>query len=162
MKNYKKLFFERIDKIKNGCWEWKGPFFENGYGQAPRYKNKSTRAHRISWMLFNGNIPKDMLVLHKCDNKKCVNPKHLFIGTQKDNIRDMMNKGRDNFYPLFKNGYGISGESSTSKLTKKEVAYIRKEYTEKKITPKELSKKYNISRSAIYKVIHHETWKCVK
>lgn len=58
-------------------------------------ENRSIVAHRVSWMMLRGPIPEGMLVLHKCDNRKCVNPNHLFIGAQSDNVHDMLTKGRN-------------------------------------------------------------------
>jgi hypothetical protein len=87
---------------KNGCIEWKGAI-RRTYGviricdKNLKYKyNSSQSAHIISYELFIGNIPEKMLVLHKCDNRLCVNPKHLFLGTHKDNALDMINKDRGN------------------------------------------------------------------
>lgn len=78
----------------NGCWEWCGSKDEKGYGLIPVGGNKSMRAHRYSYRLFNGSIKKGLHVLHKCDNPTCVNPKHLFLGTNNDNIQDKVSKNR--------------------------------------------------------------------
>ena len=77
----------------NGCWEWQACTRPDGYGHY-RYKYKNWLAHRFSWTLTNGEILEELCVLHKCDNRKCVNPNHLFLGTYKDNAVDRENKGR--------------------------------------------------------------------
>lgn len=77
---------------ENGCMNWKTHANQH-YGQF-HYKSKVCGAHRVSWELHFGPIPNDLYVLHKCDNTKCVNPSHLFLGTQKDNLQDAKKKGR--------------------------------------------------------------------
>jgi hypothetical protein len=74
------------------CWEWMTSLDSKGYGQF-NINQKQYRSHRISWELNNGKIPEGMCICHRCDNKKCVNPYHLFLGTQKDNMQDMARKG---------------------------------------------------------------------
>ena len=87
-----KPFKDRYTIDNNGCWLWNG-FKLGGYG-AIRINNKTLLAHRYSWMLINGDIQDGMVICHKCDVKECVNPEHLFIGTQRDNIMDAIIKGR--------------------------------------------------------------------
>lgn len=76
-----------------GCWEWTGAMGDYGYGII-LYKGKRFAAHRLSWIVRVGEIPEGMCVLHKCDNKQCTKPSHLFLGTQADNMRDCYSKGR--------------------------------------------------------------------
>lgn len=79
-----------------GCWEWKAYCDKDGYGvySAGRKKTGTGRVHRNSWIGFHGEIPAGLMVLHRCDNTSCWNPAHLFLGTNRDNVRDMMEKGR--------------------------------------------------------------------
>jgi len=79
----------------NGCWEFHGHWNNKGYGQV-EYQGRLQLVHRIAFKLMKGRIPKGKFVLHNCDNSKCYNPDHLFIGTQADNMADMRAKGRDN------------------------------------------------------------------
>lgn len=79
------------------CWPWCGATSPKGYGKfstGPRRTRKFLRAHRFAWELSNGEIPQGMQVLHACDNPGCCNPRHLFLGTNDDNVRDKVSKGR--------------------------------------------------------------------
>lgn len=89
-----KLFWNKVEKTTS-CWLWIGSKTGSGYGKLKR-KGKFYTAHRVSWEVYNGPIPKGMLVLHTCDVRNCVNPKHLFLGTHQDNMDDMVRKGRVN------------------------------------------------------------------
>jgi hypothetical protein len=93
-------FWSRVEKADgDACWEWTASKFPGGYGRValPR-KNGSAQeldgAHRIAWLLVNGPIPLNLWVLHRCDNRSCCRPDHLFLGTHQDNMADMRAKGR--------------------------------------------------------------------
>ncbi len=95
----KERFWSRVNiKSKDDCWEWQAATDKNGYGRLG-YKEKSGQgAHRVSWELVNGPIPDGLWVLHKCDNTKCCNPNHLYLGTHIDNVKDVANSLL-NIYP---------------------------------------------------------------
>lgn len=140
-----------------GCWEWQG-YKRNGYGRTTigsrtNGTRRSECTHRISYMLNYGEIPKGMDVCHKCDNPSCINPKHLFLGTPRDNAVDCLNKGRR---------HDISGENKhNAKLTKTDVENIRKIYELKELSLRELARKYNVNRKTMWNAITGKTWKCV-
>ena len=98
------------------CWEWTGSFFPNGYGQVTR-NHVSMGAHRLVWLIMYGVLP-DTSVLHKCDNRKCVRPSHLFEGTCKDNAEDKVLKGRSN--------HAKGAEYKSAKLTEESVRGMRR------------------------------------
>lgn len=85
-------FWSKVNQTKM-CWIWTGAKYKNGYG-AFRFFGKNTTAHRVAYILTRGQIPTGMFVCHKCDTPACVRPSHLFLGTQKDNMRDASLKGR--------------------------------------------------------------------
>lgn len=149
----KKRITYKIDK-KTGCWEWSGSNNGNGYGRVS-HNGKYICAHRGSYIVNVGPIPKGLLVLHKCDNRMCVNPDHLFLGTHKDNCHDMYKKGRQAFRKGEKNGM--------SKLKERDIIDIRKMRgnNDNTYTYKDIATIYNVSDRCIRAVIHNETWKHV-
>jgi HNH endonuclease len=97
-------FWEKVDKSTD-CWPWTGATQAFGYGKFVVTKGSSpVGAHRLSYEMEVGSIPEGMQVLHRCDNPACVNPAHLFLGTQADNIRDMRAKGRWKYKPRNQSG----------------------------------------------------------
>ncbi len=90
-------FWGRVLKTV-GCWLWTGAVSSHGYGEFI-YKGENWRAHKLTWFLTTGEVPvgierMEKVIMHSCDNKRCVNPGHLSVGTQKENIQDMIRKGR--------------------------------------------------------------------
>ncbi len=152
-----KNFWDKVAIIPfHECWEWTAFKNKDGYGYF-KFQKKTERAHRISWKLINGFIPKGLLVCHKCDNPGCVNPDHLFLGTNKDNKLDCVSKGRH-----FKDGKPpiLFGEKHGNHvLTAKKVLKIRKEYTGKYGEMTMFAKRYGVHRSAIYRVVKRINWK---
>ena len=151
-----KTLRQRFDEVgytvdENGCWNWKGLMRKNGYGSIGRHG----KAHRASFELFFGPIPERMDVCHRCDNRRCVNPEHLFIGTRLDNMRDCKAKGRIARTQRF-------GESNpASKLTSNIVLAIREEYRHERGQQRRLAKKYGVTRSTIWLVVHRKKWRHV-
>lgn len=123
-------------EITDGCWYWTGAKRSTGYGNFC-FNGVSTGAHRVSWFIFKGNIKNNLFVLHKCDNPSCVNPEHLFLGTQKDNIEDMHRKGRNQ--KLYNATHASDENHQVSILTNEDVRFIRSS----NLSLKEIRKKLN-------------------
>lgn len=89
----KNRFLSNIKKEENGCWTWTGYKMKNGYGQL-RYQSTAVYTHRFSWYIHNGEFDLTLCLCHKCDNRACCNPEHMFLGTRTDNQNDMVAKKR--------------------------------------------------------------------
>lgn len=138
-------FSARSTVRESGCVEWTGPLFGGGYGScSPRF-NKSRYAHRAVYENAFGKIPNGMCVCHKCDNKKCINVEHLFIGTTQDNIRDKIAKNRQR-------GGSLPGEDNPRcKLSDSEVEQLRR-FSSYGIHWKELTKSFGIGASQYFRI----------
>lgn len=88
-----RLWSACMPEPNSGCWLWMQSLNHKGYGQV-EFRGKKAKAHRASWMASFGEIPEGQMVLHRCDNRACINPAHLFLGTAKDNTDDMVRKNR--------------------------------------------------------------------
>lgn len=106
-KTLEELVSDKYEIADNGCWLWTKYVGTSGYGQV-QVSHKSKSAHRVMFQVHNGEIPKGLVVMHTCDNKLCVNPDHLSLGTQKDNVRDCVAKGRA------RGQFGQAGKVSTA------------------------------------------------
>lgn len=140
-----KRILEKIHKTKSGCWEYTGCIQSNGYGRVRRKKGNgffTYHAHRYVYEQMNGPIPIGLMVCHKCDNRKCVNPAHLFLGTQQENLLDSAIKGRN----------------VSAKLNPEAVRDIRSST----LSGAELGRKYNVTGEAVNYVRRGETWRHVK
>ena len=138
---------------ENGCWEWSGSRFPSGYGQIKLTKQrKQEYAHRVSYEIHKGVIPKGMNVLHRCDNPCCVNPDHLWIGTDKENQQDMKAKGRS-----------LQGErNSMSVLTVKDVLAI-KELLARSIYPQwKIGELFGVGQMEVSRIKRGLRWAHVK
>ena len=131
--------FELFTDKTNKCWIYTGGINSTGRGMF-WLNGKTQKAHRVAWVIKNGHIPRNKYVLHKCDNGKCVNPEHLFLGSLKDNSQDMIKKGR---------------HVGNTKIFKKEAIKIREEYKFGKLNGRELAKKYKVTPITIYKIINN-------
>lgn len=145
----KRRFFSKVTKTSS-CWTWTGPL-RSRYGQmgvmASRFRSRTLSAHRISWMLSHGNIPDELQVLHRCDNKKCVNPAHLFLGTNQDNMDDRDQKGRLSY-----------GERhSISKLTRPDILAIRQLLSDG-VSQVEIAKRFGISQPHVSSIKLGKSW----
>ena len=95
MKSIPERFWPRVSfGGKRDCWNWHGLLDGGGYGRFFLFGRKMIGAHRMSWILENGEVHAGLFVLHHCDNKLCCNPHHLWLGTLNDNNQDMVRKGR--------------------------------------------------------------------
>lgn len=135
--------------VGDGCWTWIGVKTPGGYGRL-KHQGKQIAAHRVSWMIHNGPVPDGMFVLHRCDNRPCVRPEHLFLGTKADNNIDMLDKGRHD---------PNRGESNgQSKLTSALVLALRADRGTGLYTQQQLAIKYGVRQSAVNNIIHRKRW----
>lgn len=149
----KERFWEKVSIAgPNDCWLWSASAYLNGYGQFWTGSNL-TPAHRYAYFLVHGPIPPKMVVLHSCDNPRCCNPAHLSLGTQQDNVDDMLRKGRNN---------QAKGEKQrNAKFTTEKIRQIREMYATGNYSQSELARQFNVSKPNIRSIVLRLTWKHV-
>ncbi len=140
-------FWSKVNKTKT-CWLWTKSTNSAGYGVIKVYKGNMILSHRLSYEINTGEIPPGKHVLHRCDNPLCVNPKHLFLGSDDDNAKDKVSKGRQ-----------MKGEKNWNAiLTQQQANEIR----EAKGTHQEIANKFKIGRTHVTRIKLRELWKEIK
>lgn len=140
-------FWSKVDVTgPDDCWEWQASLSGGGYGQY-WLDNRQLKAHRVAWTLENGEIPEGLCVCHHCDNPRCVNPSHLFLGTHRDNVIDGINKGRTH----------IGVKNGNSKLDENDVKQIRV-FANLGKTQREIGRIFGISKTHAGQIIRRERW----
>lgn len=144
-KTYIRRFWNRVNKTAT-CWLWIGPVMPGKRPYGLTQWNNIKLAHRISVWL-DGRDPIGKVVRHTCDNPRCVNPQHLIVGTQRENVADMYQRNRAN---------DVKGSQHPKHiLVDQQVIDIRNS----NLTPKQLAKQYNVSRDTIYSIKNYKTWR---
>jgi hypothetical protein len=141
-------FWAKVNKTDK-CWEWTGCKTGAGYGQI-RVEGKSILAHRISWEMHHGHILGNMFVLHHCDNPSCVRPDHLFVGSNVDNVQDMISKGRK---VTFRGDHVVSAQ-----LTNDDAKRIRIEYQSGTSSARQIAKRYGVSHTTILGIVNNKRY----
>lgn len=146
----KSRFLRKAKKSEEtGCLEWQGAILTTGYGSFC-IPGVTTKAHRASYILFIGDIPKGKCVLHKCHNRKCVNPDHLKLGDQKENSRDMLEAKRMSTQKGSSNNF--------SRLLETDIPVIRELCSNYGFSQREVAEFYGVTKGCIENVIQGRTW----
>ncbi len=146
----------------NGCWNWTGTKNGAGYGTVGlgRAVDGKDFAHRCSYRIHKGSIPKGLCVCHKCDNRLCVNPDHLFLGTHADNRLDAIAKGRVSWHtPNMIASQPRGEEHGRSKLKQRQVDRIRRMFNSGKCNKAQLARKFGVCRATIRNIVFRRNWK---
>lgn len=151
-------FWEKVNKegpmhprLGTRCWVWTASLNRGGYGQLG-VDYKVVRAHQFSWELHNGPIPDGeghhgVCVLHKCDNRACVRPSHLYLGDHQDNMEDAARRGR------------MNGGNGSHKLSFEIAQEIRRRYRSEPISQERLGREYGVSGATVWAIVHNKTYK---
>lgn len=153
MKSLEERFWKKVNVLSpDECWEWTASLTKKGYGSFG-WVSGSEYAHRVSWILRFGDIPDDLHVLHSCDNRKCVNPDHLFLGTTQDNSKDMVSKGRSM----------TNEKNPMSKLNAEKVREIRDILrSPSRPSHRKLAKMFDVSSGTISLIGSNHIWKGIE
>ncbi|GAA2394233.1 HNH endonuclease [Gordonia cholesterolivorans] len=146
-------FWEKVNKTEFGCWEWAARLFSNGYGQFQAecsYGYRPYPAHRWIFSKLNGEIPEGLVVRHRCDNRKCVNPDHLELGTVQDNANDAVTRKRTT----------QGSRSAQAKLTEGQVIEIRR-LLATGINQTAVAKSFGVTSRCVSNIARRQTWRHV-
>lgn len=144
-------FWEKVNKRDaDECWPWVGSIDTRGYGSIGANGGKPLmRAHRVAYELCVGAIPRGLVVCHACDNRACVNPQHLFIATQRENVMDRVRKGRRQ--------WPTGEQHPKAKLSTDDVLAIRRDPRQQRYVLAD----YAIGKTTYYQIKRRETWRCL-
>ena len=159
--NTPEIFWRYVNKTQT-CWLWKRGTFTFGYG-AFQFGGKLCHAHRLAYFFVHGQIPKGKMVLHRCDVPACVNPKHLYLGTQVDNVKDRVERGRsargNKIWSRSHPERVLRGEASpNARLTANEVTCIKSLYQAGGISHRQLAKMFGMHKSQITRILACKSW----
>lgn len=153
-------FWSKAVRMANGCLEWTACLDRVGYGQFGFVENGKVwmaRAHRVAWEMARNKLEPGQYVCHRCDNRKCVDPDHLFVGTQIENMRDMINKNRPTC--LAGRGEWRGSKHGNAKVTEADVLAIRAEVARGKHgVQARMARKYGVSQSVVSSIVRRDTW----
>lgn len=155
-------FVSKLKMSERGCWEWAANRSPRGYGKVT-VGQQDLRSHRLAWMIFRGDIPENLFVLHRCDNPPCCNPDHLFLGTSQDNEDDKTAKNRQSKGDLHyarTNPEKLSRGSShgNSKLDEAKVRTILTRYNGKRGQLTSLAREFGVTKATMHQVVTRSTW----
>lgn len=151
----KEYLLSNVIENHEGCWLWRLSCFARGYGQQ-KHANKNWTTHRLSYHLFVGEIPEEMIVRHRCGNRLCCNPLHLETGTNKDNYNDSVKHDTNAKWVFDQEG----SKNPKALFTELEVYYIRSKFYSEQLSIKDLCDKFSCGRWAIDKVINGSNYSC--
>jgi hypothetical protein len=152
-----KAFWDRVNQgDKDACWEWVGLAKVGPKNPAPYgmlgWRGKHSRAHRVAYEITNGPIPAGAMVLHRCDNSLCCNPKHLYLGNHAQNMRDMVARNR-------RKGVGRGEKNGRAKLTQEQANEIRAAYAGGARSQQSIADQYGISQFAVSQIIANKRYR---
>ncbi len=149
-----KRFWDKVNKT-DSCWLWTRCVNESGYGVFCN-SGKTILAHRYSYQICKGDIPEGLLICHTCDVRECVNPQHLYAGTHIQNMKDMVDRGRQGGNKKGNKGQNKGEKCGAAKLKDSDIQNIRDLYND--FTCLEISRKYNVCSETIRSIISKKTW----
>lgn len=151
-------FWPKVDKSagESGCWIWLGRKKPRGYGLLSVSPTPKTRrmayAHRLSYVINRGSIPEGLCVCHHCDNPSCVNPAHLFLGTNADNTADKVAKGRAKGSPQ------VGEKNHNARLTPADVREIRRRYAANEGSQEVIARDYGVRQAHVSRIVRRTAW----
>ena len=153
MTGWERVLFHGWTVTDAGCWEFHATNTVRGYGRVTYGGTENTGyAHRLSYQHYVGEIPDGKILRHRCDNRICINPNHLQLGTKRENSQDMVDRGRS-----------LKGERHhKSKLTEQDVRDIRDEYAKGVLTQRMIGETYGVSDAQISHIVSRKGWAHVK